>query len=480
MKARAMLRFLPACAAGLLAGWLVCHWLAESSVGISVRTLAAPPASTRSSEASWRALLGSRAPAATANSAAGAIGGMRGADTEFRHSPLRATVLKQDLLHLLSAGELAALLESGEKIDSAQTFRIFERLTQLDPPLAFSVALRHPRGGELSDAPRMLCHAWVRRDANAALKAIKALPAGMVRSAWAGALGGEWARADPAAALDHLDELAALGNSSRENGQKLDWAAAILDQWMLKDLPAAKQWIAGLSDAALREKLEISLLKIQAAIDPAGAVAAAFQRRDVSGMEREIGEMWRTFYNKDSAAALQALGQLPEEHSLWQHLDDMTFRMLVYRGPIPREQLPELAAQLPEGPRRDKFLAGFVHAGASIDIPFALKALPLMSEGPEREQAAGGLTEVWMRKDPVKTSEWLASLPADADSRHAGVARFAENLAPDDPERAAQWATTLPDSYGRKQDVIKTVLEKWRAKDPAAAEAWLAALKPRG
>ena len=56
------------------------------------------------------------------------------------------------------------------------------------------------------------------------------------------------------------------------------------------------------------------------------------------------------------------------------------------------------------------------------------------------EQAVGGLTELWMREDPVKTSEWLATLPANSDSRHAGVARFAEVLAADDPGRAAAWA----------------------------------------
>jgi hypothetical protein len=113
-------------------------------------------------------------------------------------------------------------------------------------------------------------------------------------------------------------------------------------------------------------------------------------------------------------------------------------------------------------------------AGASNDIPFALKVLPLVGEGREREQAVGGLTELWMRQDPVKTSEWLASLPAGSDSRNSGVCRFAENLAPDDPERAAQWAATISDSYWQKKSVMKTVMEKWQAKDPAAAAAWQA------
>jgi hypothetical protein len=194
-------------------------------------------------------------------------------------------------------------------------------------------------------------------------------------------------------------------------------------------------------------------------------------------VEGDVIKMWSSLYRKDAAAAMDALAKLPAKNELWHQVDSMAFGIFVNRPPDLAEKLPNLAARIPEGPQRDKFLAGFVNAGASNDISFALKVLPLLGEGREREGAVGTLTELWMRQDPVKTSEWLASLPAGSDSRNNGVARFAENLAPDDPERAAQWASSLPDNFWQKKSVMKTVLEKWQAKDPAAAGAWQAKLK---
>ncbi len=113
------------------------------------------------------------------------------------------------------------------------------------------------------------------------------MPPGIERAGWTWALAQAWAAESPAAAA-----LAPQGTCSLDSSRGQDMlpqlASTILSEWIDKDFAAAQQWVAGLSDPALRDKLEITLLKKQAETDPAAAVTTAFQRKDVSGMEREI------------------------------------------------------------------------------------------------------------------------------------------------------------------------------------------------
>jgi hypothetical protein len=171
---------------------------------------------------------------------------------------------------------------------------------------------------------------------------------------------------------------------------------------------------------------------------------------------------------------VQKLASIPANDKFWQsHAADVAeWWAINSHGETVPEKFLETISTVPAGAQREALLGGLAHYGASNNIPFAQRMISEMTEGRDRDQAVSGLTELWMRKDPVKTSEWLTQLPPGSDSRNAGVARFAEGLAPDDPERAAQWAATIPDNYWQKAGVMKTVMEKWRAKDPAAAEAW--------
>ncbi|HEX2751145.1 MAG TPA: hypothetical protein VHM91_24260 [Verrucomicrobiales bacterium] len=476
MKARALLRFLPACAAGLLSGWLASRWIPGSAQTDSTRVVSLPfAASSKSSDAAWRAFLASRTDAPDTDGT-DPLAHLNRVEKELIRSPMRADILKEDYLLSLSAQAIVDLLGKNPDLTETERNAAFARLSELDPAMAFDAALRSGRERRQDFLQNIVCRAWLCADADAAFKTVKDMPPGLERAGWAWALAQSWATLAPAAAAQHLAELAAL-DSSRGKAMLPQLASTIVSEWLTQDFPAAKQWVENLKDPALRDTLEITLLKKQAETDPAAAVAAAFLRKNVTGVERDVIEMWSSLYHKDAPAAMDALSHLPPKHPLWNQVDSMAFGIFASRSSELAEKLPDLAARIPQGPQRDKFLAGFVNAGASNDVPFALKVLPLIGEGREREGAVGGLTEIWMRQDPVKTSEWLSSLPAGTNSRNNGVARFAENLAPDDPERAAQWASTLPDNFWQKENVVKTVLEKWRAKDPAAANAWQATLK---
>ena len=464
-----LLSFAPACAAGLLAGWLIQRNLPADVPPATLRQTA-----TTRSEAGWISRLTSLKPPASA-SVDDALSRINALTGFGQKSPERARFDRKDLLLGLSADQLAGLLEHLDTPDETASIAL-RRLSVLDPARAFGAALRLGRLRDLKGDINTVCHQWIKKDAQAALQEIGALPEGIEKAQWAAAFISRWAGADPAAAAAHFDRLVAL--EGRMTGDAaLRVGSRILEAWAPANTGAAQKWVASLEDPALRSRLDIFLLEDRFMSDRAGTMAAVFARPDLTGLENRVSRMWNDFYQMDPDGAMDTLAKLPADHPFWQQADNLASGIFRRVGQDKATQLPVLAARLPEGARRDAFLAGFVNAGASNDIPFALQVLPLMGEGREREQAVGTLTELWMRKDPVKTSEWLASLPAGTDSRNNGVARFAENLAPDDPESAARWAETMPDSYWQKESVVKKVMEKWSVKDPAAASAWQAGLK---
>ena len=308
---------------------------------------------------------------------------------------------------------------------------------------------------------------WLKIDAKAVLAYVNAKASVWSRGSDLSTLMQEWSSIAAAAAAGALKKLPESGSAFAGKGH----AEAVMRGWYAKDPAAANRWAQTLDDPALRESLNTLAAEL-AATDPAAkaAVLLAAPQRDGHGLATALGE-WLT---GDPTAALTKLSALPAGDKFWaNHAADTAQRwaMSSRNGTTPEQFLESISA-VPAGAQREAMIKGLASYGASNDIPFAVRMVAEMGEGRARDEAIGMLTELWMRKDPVKTSEWLATLPADSGSRHSGVARFAESLAADDPERAAVWAATLPDSFWQKEGVMKTVLEKWRAKDPAAAEAW--------
>jgi len=320
----------------------------------------------------------------------------------------------------------------------------------------------------LSGLRRRVFREWLRTDPKSALaEAGSNAFSGITRGQNLQALMEEWSRLDPAAASVAL---ATLPESGPGYARK-DFAATLVRQWHGKDPAAARQWAQTQADPALRESMQTLIDELDAT-DPAAKAAVLLAAPDHGGgkLAGALGE----WLSGDPAAALTKLSAIPAGDRFWANeaADAALWWAMDSRGTLTPEQYLEILSTIPAGPPREAFLKGLASYGASNDIPFAVRILSEMAEGRPREEAVGMLTELWMRKDPVKTSEWLAALPADATSRHHGVARFAENLAPDDPARAAAWAATLPDGFWQKESVVKAVLEQWRAKDPAAAAAW--------
>lgn len=478
-----VLPLLPAAAAGLLLGWAICRFTANDRPGTSAPALPGHGLNsnaTRANGTTWQDIIESRAPLTLQSEKDGPNLGTV-IDTFWKESQGLSPARRRLTVELARwhdrAGTAGLAVVRGVEANAGFDAAVI-RLAKNNPVFAMRIMDGQMRsdsthgnvsrdGLGVEGIRRGVFREWLKIDAKAVLAYVNAKASVWSRGSDLSTLMQEWSSIDPATAAGALKTLPESGSAFAGKGH----AEAVMRGWYAKDPAAANRWAQTLDDPALRESLNTLAAEL-AATDPAAkaAVLLAAPQRDGHGLATALGE-WLT---GDPTAALTKLSALPAGDKFWaNHAADTAQRwaMSSRNGTTP-EQFLESISVVPAGAQREAMIKGLASYGASNDIPFAVRMVAEMGEGRARDEAIGMLTELWMRKDPVKTSEWLATLPADSGSRHSGVARFAESLASDDPERAAVWAATLPDSFWQKEGVMKTVLEKWRAKDPAAAEAW--------
>jgi hypothetical protein len=469
--------YLPVIAAGLLAGWLVSLPLRPAGEAEQPRAVKAPDnadaPSPSSGLAAFRALADQRAPLPDADEASKLL--LFGDSRKLAHSPVRAGLEAEVLRHVLPVDRVTGneFLDDVRPEGAPGAERLMARLARRNPEYALAEVGRMLSGGrkdqQQADAlRRAIFREWLRNDARAALAAALKQDSSLQRGQILSALMTEWSALDPAAAGAALSSLPESGAPySRQ-----DYAETLLRGWHERDPAAAQTWAKSQSDPALREILA-SLAAELAASSPAAKTALLLE-----SPQRESQRLVQAFSEWLSAepdAAVAKLASIPEQDQFWQHDAARVaewWAIQARQGGSPEDLMKSLEA-LPSGLQRDAILAGFVHHGASNDIPFAQQMLGQMGEGRPRNEAMGMLTELWMRRDPVALSEWLADLPP-TESRHHAVTRFAQLLAKSDPERAAHWVDTVPDGFAFKGSTVQTIKESWQAADPAAAAEWRA------
>ncbi|MES2705913.1 MAG: hypothetical protein V4726_04850 [Verrucomicrobiota bacterium] len=491
-----LLSFLPALLAGLAAGWFLTKLIpgpkttkpspAQSSPQAAATPLSPPAgrAAGRGRE-QWLKMLEARTlPPVSANfaiqqSTLNALSpARRNLEIELTRSTLSNANINGTSLGFPFSGGDAGFAETCARLARTEPGRA---LFQID--MAANVFPGRWSQETLDRARRLVIREWLRKNPQEAVEKITGTDRApsFQRGQRLKLMMEEWAAIDPSAAAAALPSLP-------ENGPGFDrqsLAETLLQTWQEKDAAAAREWASAKADPAWRDSLT-AMTDEFAAKDPAAktSILLAAPQRD-SGKLTSVLAGW---LSTDSAAALEKLAAIPPGDPFWSRdAANASQRWAMETRTAPDtetsdngtetsrnspERFLENLQTIPAGPQREALLKGLIDFGASNDPLFAVRLLAELGESPARAEAVGTLTELWMRKDPVHTSEWLASLPPGTDSRHAGVARFAENLAPDDPERAAAWATTLPDGYWQKEPVLKTILETWQAKDPAAATAW--------
>ncbi len=453
------LSFLPAAAAGLLAGWGLSHWLAQAPAKTGASTLlsgihAPPRSAVPGADTEWRRLLDGRSPLAAVPKQADEFG--RAAEEVLgsgRLSAFRRVLEMEKLRSVIPAGMLGGTVmfrwsrpEGDEGISESLKRLAREGAGAPEKAVALVDAMVEQGSAGCRDRStadgfrRVIYREWLRTDPQAALAHVSTTGTPYERHQRLGDLMDQWARLDPAAAAAALSTLPEGGPGYENKGR----AEAVFRTWHEKDTAAAMKWAETQADPAWRATLATAAEELKAT-DPAEKTAVL-----LAAPSPDTHQLASTFSNwlaADPAAAVARMAAIPAEDKFWNRDAAWVATMWAVEarlgeGKTPEEFL-EMLRPLPAGAQRDAVLGGLVNHGASNDIPFAVRLVTEMGEGRAKEDAMGSLTELWMRKDPVKLSEWLATLPP-SESRHAAVGRFAELLKKSDPEAAARWQGTLP------------------------------------
>jgi hypothetical protein len=173
----------------------------------------------------------------------------------------------------------------------------------------------------------------------------------------------------------------------------------------------------------------------KAADDPRDALEAALKSPDPGQRARDFGELLQRWLERDSAAAMDYVRQMPRgrEHSqaLMQALNTIGQRDPVRALTLARELVVT---------REERFFYSAMFDRLARENPsLAIERLALVPAGEARENAVRALMDVWVRADGAAAKAWAQGLPEPAD-RNVAVESVINELAPRDPRGAVDLA----------------------------------------
>ncbi len=368
------------------------------------------------------------------------------------------------------------------------------RLAESDPSLAMSVALGMPlRGYAAQNAYRQVIRGLCQEDPNVAVEMLERVPAAVKDSAtsvvaweWGardGAsalswikdqphssrsrylLGIGWAKQDPQAVLDHLDELAKYPDS------RPALMASALANWWKRDADEAQRW---LENASLTDKetefVQRSLVLELAKTDPEAAIR--LNAEAISQGHQSQGQyVYGAWAARDPEAVLSWAQSLP----LGAERDDgllAAIQELSQQDPVAMlEHLPKLAQSMTKG-------SGW-HETASTLIPVLAARGREASErwihslpASIRTEFLGKYSNHWQARAPEEAVDFLLEQPIDRGLIDITQNVVGKQLARRDPAAASKLVSGFQDLQMREVGT-RNVLSNWLATEPQAAEAWV-------
>ena len=249
------------------------------------------------------------------------------------------------------------------------------------------------------------------------------------------AIGKEWVKTDPAAAL-------AFANSKPgELGSVL--ANSALKEWAATDLKAAADWLAD-TDPRTRNRLASSFVESWGKQDAAGALEWCALNLTGSSLAQAVGGVLTGLAQKDLAAAQSLVANMGPSTARAQAaaaVAQKAFPNTMSEKPIPSETVAWLNQLDPDSMKR-------------------------------------ALNEVywrWMNTDSQGFADFLKTANTSELPSHI-YSNLARNLARKNPSEALEWAAELPSR--RAVSVGGEAFAEWRRSQPEAAMTWLNELPP--
>jgi hypothetical protein len=345
---------------------------------------------------------------------------------------------------------------------------ILKTLSVLDPPKPEAVQAMAV-GPERVEATKRLLREWARRDPRAAAQWVEQLPDADERGEARSELAAGWGSADHRAAAAWVDQLASAkerqgllrdvirGATERDPREAFELAVNSLeakDLWCLEAEKALRRW--GQTDPAAAARFLQTL--------PVGETKDLATRQSRTMMTADLGKLWAV---RDPSAALEWAERLEG--------DERTTTLIAMSGALvksiisnPIEAL-SVIDKLPAS-RRQEALCGVVEAWADIDPRAAAEFAR------SRPESTPALDEViarrWANRDLAASVAWTKTLPEGVD-RDSALQAVAIASAQRDPLRGSELAREIRDAVLRDQ-ALEYVTQQLSGKDLQMAIAMTA------
>ena len=271
---------------------------------------------------------------------------------------------------------------------------------------------------------------WTRADPRHAAEVMLGLSDGYTFRSVVETIGQEWARIDPAAALDFAaskpGELASL------------LATHALKDWAERNLTDAADWLSGTDDRT-RRRLSPTFVEAWAKQDATGALSWCEENLTGSALAQSVAGVVKGAAEKDVAAAAALVSEMNPSPARNEAA-----------AAVAQKWFPKLATDGRVGPETVAWLA-------RLDRDSLKRVMDQVTWG-------------WATTDPGSMAAFLATSSSDPISTHAYTVAGRE-LARRDPASALQWASRL--SGETALTAGGAAFAEWRASQPEAAAAWL-------
>ena len=308
--------------------------------------------------------------------------------------------------------------------------------------------------------PRMgALDAWAAANPRHAAEFILANPAGFASQMAMDAVGREWAKTDPAAALSFA------GSQPGELGSRL--ASTVLKQWAGQNLKDAADWLAG---ASVHTRNQLSPVFVETWARQDAAAALSWSEENLQGLQlnQAIAGVIKGVSQKDvtaAAAMVTAMEPNPARAAAAGVVAQRWFPEFSSSDPVKPETLAWLKGLDPESVKR--VLSQVVWSWANTDPQSMARFLTSASNDQVPTYADSSLARQWARTSPAAALDWAANLP-ETRGLTAGADAFAV-WRQSQPEAAMTWLRGLPESDARRQPFFESMVQSL-ANDPQAAD----------
>lgn len=273
---------------------------------------------------------------------------------------------------------------------------------------------------------------WAKADPRHAAGFALEHPAGYATESAMRTIGKEWARTDPAAALQFV----------AQHGDKFIDAmgAAVVREWADRDLQSAGDWLAA-TDPRMRQQFAETFVEVWAKQDAAGALQWSQENLTGSALQRAAKGVMTGAAKKDVSSAAQLVTEMTPSLA----------RAAAAAG-VAEKWLPERFVSNPKGVKPE-----FMEWLGKLDSDSIKRVLWSQSFK-------------WLDVDLDSLAQFVAQAEVSSVPTTT-YSRVARRMTTHKPHEAMEWVQTLPDQHALFAG--KEAYGQWRLHQPEAARQWL-------